>query len=1042
MLMVFWFSTLVLGSQPTEFRLTHTDLGITGNVEDFEVDALGYLWIATTNGLHRYNGIDLESFYHQPKDNQSLGQNFISDLLLGPNGNMWVSTFGTGLARYDPVQDQFLRIPLDHLANTNAQACRKMVTCGDTILYAASYFGLNKLDLRTLKTEHLIYQNGAVAPNFLLDMIKISDQHLLLFPKEYPPYLFNMPTRSFESIVPGSYLHEFIDNLTDRHHWNSEETSLVVTCKSVLDIQNNRSTSRFNLPKSDMHMESCINDVATWSDTNLWLIIDNQLFYVDNNRLNPLDEVINLSGLIPKDPYILYRDPYNTLWIGCENGIFHVQQNPSPFRSIQISGAPNQEVYGLGLYGDSELLVSGWGGLYTYSLDKDQFAPLLMPAGISSAIRTVYAQHFYINDENQLIVPQRGYGILTFNWLDQIERWQLDQSIDANNSPLSSNDVMYLEEDPHGGIWIANFRTGIDILTSSEDWYHFENDLEDSLSLSSNAVGKVIQDLKGRMWISTYGGGLNLYIPGKDDYYKGSFQRINSANSALSHDVIPYVHIDNNNILWIGTYSGGLNRFDPEQNTFEVFTMEDGLSSNLIYSITPDQNGNLWLATDQGLVEFNPVDDQIRLFDEKDGLLTKELSYYANVLLEDGRLVLGTQKGMLLFHPDSIRETTSPVLVINSSFYINNKLISPGPSGILPQALAHTQSIDLHYQQRNIGFNYQVIETTNAANYQFAYQLEGFDEDWVTAGTQRTKYYTNLDPGAYIWKVKAGRTSGDWNYYTRPLSVVIAPPWYQQLWFRIILVLSIAAAIYMIYHYQKSKWALQFKFALQEERLQTLKKEEEASRLKTMLETTERERQRIAKDLHDTMGSILSRINSNVQILAKRLNGQESELTETTGEMISMAGQEIRRVAHDMMPSALERSGLCAALKDLMVPLRRKKLEAAAECLDIPEAIDDQLSLSVYRLIQELLHNVVKHAQASSVWVQLSTIDGQIQIIVEDDGVGFDAHAVLGKKNGLGLTAVQDRVDFWKGQLDILSKPGEGCTFTIHLPLIITNSNL
>jgi len=259
----------------------------------------------------------------------------------------------------------------------------------------------------------------------------------------------------------------------------------------------------------------------------------------------------------------------------------------------------------------------------------------------------------------------------------------------------------------------------------------------------------------------------------------------------------------------------------------------------------------------------------------------------------------------------------------------------------------------------------------------------------------------------------------------------------QLLILAIIASLTVTAILYMFY---RNRLKYQKLIAKQQEELQLKKITELTQKNKlvamtSMLEGQEAERLRIAKDLHDSLGGLLSNVKAHFTIMQNEIVPLEKcETAQKTHSLIDTACLEVRRISHNMMPHALSLSGLKGALDDLADHMRTLQYDVTLEIRQIPEKLDHTKEITLFRLIQELLSNIRKHASAKSVFIQLFGHRKGLQLVVEDNGIGFDFDQALAS-GGLGLKSIQSRVEFLDGTIAWDSVPNQGTTVTINIPI-------
>jgi signal transduction histidine kinase/streptogramin lyase len=313
------------------------------------------------------------------------------------------------------------------------------------------------------------------------------------------------------------------------------------------------------------------------------------------------------------------------------------------------------------------------------------------------------------------------------------------------------------------------------------------NEPQNEHSLSNNSVFPIYEDRSGTLWVGTYSGGLNKF-----DLTTKTFERFtnNPKNQkSISNNMVLSLYQDRSGTLWIGTL-GGLNRFDLATKTFTYFTVKDGLPNDCIYGILADQSDNLWLSTNNGLCKFNPKRLTFRNYDVTDGLQGNEFNSGAYHRGSDGKFYFGGNNGFNAFFPDSIKDNPYIPPIVITDFKIFEKSVN---YGLIPH------DIVLNYDQNFFSFEFSALNFILPEKNQYAYQMVGFDKDWIYSGTRRYASYTNLHPGTYTLRLKGSNNDGVWNEQGISIKVVINPPWWLTWWFRGALVVGLATAAIGVY---------------------------------------------------------------------------------------------------------------------------------------------------------------------------------------------------------------------------------------------------
>jgi len=398
-------------------------------------------------------------------------------------------------------------------------------------------------------------------------------------------------------------------------------------------------------------------------------------------------------------------------------------------------------------------------------------------------------------------------------------------------------------QDKDGYVWIGTKGGGVFVSENPQcaqnprydkiRFHHYAYDPQDSSSISSNIIYSIIQDRSNRIWIGSYDGGLNLVQSRTADKLKCA--RINTSNSTISSDKVRYlyqdhtnriwiatdfgidyldadkfnlnhpvihsqlfdprrkaslsyndvVHIfeDSHNTLWLGTSGGGINKLVaeyPDSLVFEHINIDDGLINDIVYGIEEDQTGKLWFSTDHGISAYNPSGKTFENFDQSNNLNTDAFNENTCIVAMDGRLLFGTNDGLLIIEPEKIKRTDFQPYVALTNFQLFNKDIDiSDPDSPLKQDIETLQKIELKYNQSSFSIEYSALSYFAPSKNKYAFRLKNFDTDWNEVGNQTKATYTNLAPGNYTFEVKAANWNSDWNDTIRSIEINITPPWWK-----------------------------------------------------------------------------------------------------------------------------------------------------------------------------------------------------------------------------------------------------------------------
>jgi signal transduction histidine kinase/streptogramin lyase len=354
----------------------------------------------------------------------------------------------------------------------------------------------------------------------------------------------------------------------------------------------------------------------------------------------------------------------------------------------------------------------------------------------------------------------------------------------SDNSIITNNNVLALNTDKKGNVYIGTYGAGLFVFNIySQEWLEFSYDEDDENSIIDDLIFSLHFDKDSNLWIGTQRSGFDkLKIDADGSAIFSHFQDQPDEPDGLSSNFINTITSDNQGVLWIGTHDG-LIRFDPQANRFNTYRYEDGLPSNIISGIICDGDDYLWISTLNGLSKFNK--ETFRNYDKEDGLQGNQFNRNAAFKSPSGELYFGGTNGLNYFHPDSIMENPYPPDIIFTGFKLFNEEVELDPDGVLKKHISETSTIILDHKQSVFTIEFAALNFTRPSKNQYAYKMVGLEENWNYVGGQRSATYTSLDPGEYVFRVKASNNDGVWNEEGISLSIIIEPPYWKTLWFRI-----------------------------------------------------------------------------------------------------------------------------------------------------------------------------------------------------------------------------------------------------------------
>jgi signal transduction histidine kinase len=454
---------------------------------------------------------------------------------------------------------------------------------------------------------------------------------------------------------------------------------------------------------------------------------------------------------------------------------------------------------------------------------------------------------------------------------------------------------------------------------------------------------------------------------------------------------------DRNGTLWFANWGGGLNRYNESSGTFTRFDQRHGLPSIFIKSMVLDAAGRLWLSTERGVACFDIATERAKAYATSDGLPVMFFFSGAGARGTDGRICFGGKGGVVAFHPDRLVDNPHPPPVVITRLTVFDRPLFRG-------GYVSANDVSLAHDQDYFGLDFVALDYSSPPRNRYAYILEGFDRDWIDAGTRHYASYTHLPGGTFVFRVRAANSDGVWNNAGTSLRISIDPPYWATWTFRI--GCALAAALLLTIAFRV--------------------------RLRTILEV-ERLRQRIARDLHDDVGTNLSTIVLASEIARKAKGTREdavAQMDEIAGTALET--QDLMRdivwmlnPSNDSLGSFVTRLNDTAARVLMAIPFT---FESSG--VEERRNFDLEVKRNVFLIYKEILNNVIRHAGAASVRITFEQADRFLRVTVHDDGRGFDPAAVKG--GGNGLANMKERAAIIGGTLTLRSSPGAGTTVCLE----------
>lgn len=798
------FSLPALGQAPQErFALNHYAIedGLSQNaVTDILQDHLGYMWLGTEDGLNRYDGYDFLNFGHLDEDSTSLSNSYIRCLYQDHRQRLWIGT-SEGLNRFIPELKKFKQYLTRNETSLNARNIRCVYEDSQGVLWVGTDGGLRVYDeerdrfvpptnfglvrvtvLTMFEDREGVFWVGTENGLYQLDRAK---KRLVFF-------------QDFGRRITGP-VNKILQDREGRV-WFGTETGLFRLDKreSELEAMDKLFPEALDpLIVKDFHIDRKNRLWVASYGSGLWI------HDFRHNKLTHLKHQQDLPSTLSNDIVLsLFESKAEILWIGTYNGLDVYDQGRAVFTSYYSPLKERlkdfrEDVWAVHQTPEGDIWSGTYDGLFKMSASDGSYTHFKHTPGEN--------KNQLPNNHITAIVPAEGGKLwlgTTEGGLSRLdpktERFENFVRDDENpNQGPADNSVWALFRDRNNILWIGTSQGLSRFDPKTQRFLHYRKS-SGSKSLSDNNVWSICEGPKGYLWVAT-SSGLNRF-----DRKKGTFETFYHQESdpekGPSNNYIVCLHADEEGILWLGTHSGGLNSLNLESMRFKHYTERKGLASGVIYGITEDESGNLWLATNRGISRFNRSSERFHNYDTEDGLLASRFNHSAICKTQKGELLFGNTRGINLFHPDSIQDNPYIPPVYITTFKIFNKVITPHNSELLAKDISETPVIQLSHEHYVISLDFVALGFRQSGKNRFTYKLEGFDEEWnYTDSRQRTATYTNLKPGIYKFRVKASNNDGIWNDQGAELTIIVKPPFWDELWFRIVVILLVVIILTTAY---------------------------------------------------------------------------------------------------------------------------------------------------------------------------------------------------------------------------------------------------
>jgi len=1066
------FGLPIFAQQEINFTSLTTKDGLSSNtVTTILKDRFGVVWFGTEDGLDKFTGTHFTVYRQKPGDLTSLQANEILSLHEDKAGNLWVGTSGGSLSLYDRKKDAFINFPANKGPNSFDNNVIRSV-CSDYLgkIWVGHFTGVNILDPSTKQISRFVFDSRG--PSFTPPNLCLFEdsQHQMWIGTTAGVYCYNPKTRSTRHFShneqqPSSLSGNNVTSVAEDKNgtiWIGTDGGLSALKRGANGFTNYRHTDAEPLSLSS----NIINSIAIDGNV-LWLATGKGLDVFDPGKaeiwrfgLNPRDG----HSIGAKSVQSIYIDKQGIYWLGTNRGgVNKYDKNLNLFNHVESDvfderglKAPIVTAFVEDRNGDVFVGTDG-AGLSLFNCKSKTFQDFHLQSKRKTSDKGLSILAMEMSRKQQLLIGTFSDGLFVFDPTSGRYQ-QLMQG--SGLGDINANDIYCIKEDSKGNIWIGTNGAGINVLNPEYKViirYTPNPKLANDVKLPINGyIRDIEEDKDGNFWIATHGGGIAFFQPSS-----GKFTIYNTTNSKLPNDKVFSLLEDSRGNIWAGTKGGGLSFFDKTKNEFTTYSEKDGLQNTTIFKVAEDKNGLIWVSTNKGISSLDYRTKKIQNFNFHNGVQNNNFVHESGLLLSNGELFFGGLEGFNYFNPAYLKKNNNIPSVLITDLRISNRSVTPSDDGPITEHISVAKEINLDYKQ-NFALDFVGLSYTSPEQNQYAYKLVGFDKDWNYIGNATTASYTNLDPGEYIFRVKASNNDGVWNNEGSSIKIYVHPPFWRTAYAYIFY--AIAAIGILLYIRHRGIQRLKRRFALEQERVHAEQERKETERIRELDRLKIKFLTNLSHEFRTPISLILGPVDN---LLAREKNEQSNSnlhlIKRNAKRLLNLVNQllDFRKMEEHELKLHPTEGELIAFIKEVADSFKdlseRKKIDFI-----VTSQIDQLYTSFDHDKIERILFNVLSNAfkftlaggsihlevekqtnnsEPLPIWVTIKVRDTGIGIPTDKKEKIFErfyqnttAAAILNQGTGIGLSITKEFVKMHGGSIDVESETGKGTVFTIQLP--------
>ncbi len=972
-------NSLLYGYQSYSFKHYNINNGLSQNtVLSIFQDSQGFMWFGTKDGLNRFDGASFKTFKFSP--DEILRDNVFHHILEDKDGNIWVAT-EDGIYIYNPYLEVFDRLNVITEDNISLQGwISDLIQDNDGDMWitvegkGAFHYGIVNKKL----TYYPISYKADDGMRSISACIG-SNNDVWVFPYG------SAPTRIDKETGQISHLHllddpTLFDNLGEITNVISDgknQLILPTSNKGLISINTSNKTHKILLSYDSFGEPVFARTVRRIDSNTIWVGTESGLYII--NTLEGTVENLRHSLSVPTSLsdnaiYSIFKDKEGGVWIGSYfGGVDYYSEQLNRFElfypTLGLNNMTGSRIREFCSASDGNIWIGTEDkGLHLFNPESKTFLPL--PAELSSLYTNIHALY---NDGDYLWISTFSKGLNRYN---QRTKEIVTYVNTSEVNSISQNSPFSIIKDSNGMLWIGTL-SGLNI-------YNYEDDSFTRIDqLKGVAIQDIFEDNLGRIWVATFSNGLYRF-----DRLKGEwsiYTNNQDDDGSLPYNKVTSVYQDSKDRIWVTTQGGGFSQYIEGNDTFVTINSVVGMPNDVVYQIVEDNNYNLWLSTNYGLVCYNPQLRTFRNYTVENGLRTNQFNYKSSYKQYDGTIYFGSLDGFVRFNPSSFTEPGNIYPIVLTSLSINNNIVDPiNNRAILSESIIYVDRLVLPHNNNSISLEYAVLNYSNQIVNQVIYKLEGFDNDWIYARGNNI-VYSNLKPGKYTLSIKLACDMESDNIKT--LLIHIKPPFWFTGWAYLLYSIISIIIVYALIRSFRSK-----EINIRKKKMQKFEQEKERELYKSKIDFFTN----VAHEIRTPLSLIKAPLD--YVLMSERLSDETKDnlfiMSKNTDRLLNLTNQLL-----DFQKTEVAAYSLNIFIINVSELIREtylrftsfaKQREVEFE-LDLPEVeLYAQLDKEAFiKIISNLISNAIKFCD-NVVLIKADTLekDGEIllQVVVENDG--------------------------------------------------------